>query len=128
MTTHQITRTFRNISQEDNFRFEDQLFLDCKFVDCVCEGAAISSCFVNCQFKNVDWYWCIGHSPIFVNCNFKRCDLRGGFYGASFVRCTFTDCETGDDNLGGKTEWDDSKASQCTLIRTTLPIQIDDEN
>lgn len=65
------------------------------------------------------------HSPIFTNCSFVGCDLRGSFISARFESCTFEDCKTGDDNLGGKTIWEGSKAISCTLIRTTLPESVE---
>ena len=119
---HVLRQRFTGIKQGDNFSFESTIFVGCEFKDIVSEGAQIDSHFVKCSFDNVDWYWCIGHSPVFIDCDFNSCDLRGSFFSASFIECRFTGCNTGNDNLGGTTEWEDSVATQCTLVRTVLPI------
>ena len=106
----------------DSDSFGKRVFRNCEFIDILADGAQIESTFVDCTFENISWYWCIGHSPRFINCTFKKSDLRGSFYNTIFLECTFEDCETGEDNLGGETTWEESEAVDCTLLRTKLPI------
>jgi uncharacterized protein YjbI with pentapeptide repeats len=128
MTRHHIGKDFTGVSQNDHFSSYECVFVSCNFRNFTNEGAEIASIFVNCLFDEVDWYWCIGHSPKFINCTFKQCDLRGSFYDASFVCCRFEDCSTGDNELGGMTRWEGSEATECTLIRTKLPLCARDED
>lgn len=114
-----------NISQKEakQLKFEDSLWKDCAFKNIEYEGAMMGgSRFLNCEFDEVDLYWCHAFQSIFVDCRFRKCDLRGSFDEAIFYRSTFESCETGDDNLGGKTEWFDAHQLDCKLNGTILPI------
>ena len=122
MDRHVIARKYRRGGLGGHDSFEDRVFIDCTFEECVAEGASIDSIFVHCLFHKQDWYWAIAHAATFVDCRFVQCDLRGSFYDTYFIRCQFEDCMTGEDNMGGKTTWEGAKAIDCTLIRTSLPI------
>ena len=118
---HRLRERYSGISQDQNFDYTDSVFIDCSFENVTSEGAEIESLFIRCSFDNVDWYWFMGHYCVFIECDFKKCDLRGSFFSTSFIGCKFTDCNTGDDALGGKTEWEDCVATECTFERTVLP-------
>ncbi len=125
---HYVESLFSGIAQNDNFDYLSTVFLRCRFENIVSEGAHIDSVFVGCELTNVDWYWCTAFSPTFVDCTFSNCDLRGSFFSGSFISCTFHKCATGDDNLGGSTEWENCAVTNCKLFDTVLPLVTNEES
>ena len=119
---HFLKQTYTKKKQKDGPTYEESVCVDCVFESCTAEGAQIDAVFVDCKFCNHDWYWCIGHSPTFIRCTFDACDPRGSFFSASFIECKFIECNTGEDNLGGKTEWENCTATGCYLDKTELPL------
>ena len=107
-----------------DFAFEDeQIFSYCTFTQVLAQGAWLSdSLFVNCTLHEVNVYWCQAFRACFVNCRFSACDLRGNFDAARFIDCHFTDCQVGDNNLGGTTEWEGAIQVNCSVNGDPLPI------
>ena len=114
---------FKNLKQDSGFSFEDIIFYKCKLENIEAMGADLNeSLFIDCELNQVIWYWARAWGIKFINCTFKNCDLRGSFDRTLFLKCTFENCKTGDDNLGGKTEWDGTQVVDCKLIKTELPV------
>lgn len=109
--------------QQSGLFDEDHLYLRCRFIDVTAEGADLSdSVFIECEFRNVDWYGCFGFRARFISCTLKQCDLRANFDEAWFVECAFDACDYGPNSLGGKTEWEHGCALRCTVSGNALPI------
>jgi uncharacterized protein YjbI with pentapeptide repeats len=120
-----IDEIHREISrnEEQKLTLSYALWVNCALHDCPLAGADLSgSTFVRCSFTNVDLYWCHAYFSTFVECTFTNCDLRGSFKETLLLRCTFDRCETGDNNLGGKTEWTNIQEVDCKKFHCTLPI------
>ncbi len=119
---HFVGRTFSKVPQDGGLNYENAVFVDCLFDGCGSAGAQIEAVFVDCVFRDHDWYWCVGHSAVFVRRTFESSDLRGAFFTSSFIQCRFVRCQTGSDHLGGTTEWEDCQVSDCVLEETVLPL------
>ena len=99
------------------------IWVDCEFTDCELSGTEMSSAiFSKCVFEDVSLYWSSGFQSTFIDSKFLRCDLRAWFDDARFIRCSFVECEVGDDGLGGTTEWENAVAFDCVVSGDPLPI------
>jgi len=124
-----VDEDHRRVSQAESreLTFADALWVNCTLCDCALEGADLSgSTFVRCSFTNVDLYWCHATCTSFVECTFTNCDLRGSLNDTLLLRCAFDGCETGTNNLGGKTEWTNIQEIDCKKSNCILPIIIAD--
>ncbi|GAA5495123.1 hypothetical protein Rhal01_01295 [Rubritalea halochordaticola] len=122
--------TFKKLTKAEQLGkdLENSIWVDCEFSHCALDGLQIyGAIFTRCHFEKVSLYWCSAFQATFIDCKFLRCDLRGDFIEARFIRCGFDQCETGDNNLGGKTEWTNAVTVEC-VTSTPLPIiQREDE-
>jgi uncharacterized protein YjbI with pentapeptide repeats len=86
--------------------FYETVVVDSLFDDYVAEGASLSGgVFVECSFRNADFYWGQFFCATFIRCEFENVDFRGGnMKEAVFVGCRLLRCDFSNDNLGGETD------------------------
>jgi uncharacterized protein YjbI with pentapeptide repeats len=96
--------------------WDDNYFKSCEFEDFSIEGEIISSDFICCSFRNVNWYWGLFTQANFVQCKFENCAFRGtSFPDARFVECTLDNCEFAKDNLGSDCDFARAVAYSCKV-------------
>jgi uncharacterized protein YjbI with pentapeptide repeats len=77
----------------------------------------VDSDFLNCTFKNCDFYWSAVPVVLFYACTFENCTFRGvSFRGCTFVSTSFTDCTFTRSNLGGDCSFDETKWFDCSQL------------
>ena len=105
------------------------IWVDCDFKSTGLSGAHLAShIFTRCHFEKGDFYWCHAYNATFIDCKFVNCDLRGSFHGVRFIRCGFVHCQVGDNELGGKTKWENAVTVECVVAGDPLPIiEVPDE-
>ena len=97
-------------------QWDDRYFKYCEFDGFSQDGGVIDSDFINCSFKNVDWYWGIFTQANFIKCDFTNCDFRGtSFVDARFVECKLDNCRFIRDNLNADCDFSRSVAYGCTV-------------
>ena len=119
-----------NVSQ---IEWDEEYFKYCDFEAFSIEGKTISSDFVGCSFKSLDWYWGLFSGCNFVNCEFVDCHFAGtAFPDTRFVDCKIVNCEFKQDNLGRDCDFTSTIAYGCAVesssafrpqVSTSVPIQ-----
>jgi uncharacterized protein YjbI with pentapeptide repeats len=96
--------------------WDEQCFRFCEFLGISVDGEVISSEFIGCSFKEIDWYWGLFTQAIFVKCSFENCTFRGtSFPDARFVECKLTGCRFTKDNLDGDCDFRGAVAYACEV-------------
>ena len=97
--------------------WDEQCFRFCEFDNFSVDGKVISSDFISCRFKDIEWYWGLFSQANFIQCIFSNCTFRGtSFASARFVECEFSDCHFVRDNLNGKCNFSEALAYGCRLV------------
>jgi uncharacterized protein YjbI with pentapeptide repeats len=97
-------------------KWEDNYFKFCNFEGFSVDGKVIDSDFVNCSFKNVDWYWGEFIQANFISCEFIDCEFRGSsFPDARFIECTLGNVKFTQDNLGKECDFARAIAYGCKV-------------
>jgi uncharacterized protein YjbI with pentapeptide repeats len=96
--------------------WEDDFFRCCDFEDFSMEGGQVTSDFISCSFRRLDWYWTIFNNMNFIGCEFADCVFRGASLSCRFVECTLNNCRFQKDNLDGDCKFDGSVAHGCTVV------------
>ncbi len=97
--------------------WEDDYFIYCNFEDFEMEGGHVTSDFIGCSFKNLDWYWGLFNCMNFIDCRFTDCVFRGtSFATCRFVECEFLNCRFLKDNLASECDFEDCVAYGCSVI------------
>jgi len=100
----------------ETIEWDDCYFKYCEFSGFSKQGGVISSDFVACSFKNLDWYWGVFAQANFVRCNFTNCTFRGAsFADARFVECGLKDVRFIEDNLRIRCDFSGAVAYGCTV-------------
>ena len=111
------------VNARDAASWEESVHVGCDYEDLVIQGHNLTDAvFVGCRLRGVDLYWANAFRAAFVDTEIAGCDLRGNFDAAAFVRCRIADCETGDNALGGKTEWAAAVVRDCGVSGCRLPV------
>lgn len=96
--------------------WDDNYFKFCDFENFSVDGGTVSSDFVDCSFKDVDWYWGLFSCSNFVKCLFTDCVFRGSsFADTRFVECTLTNCQFVKDNLDRDCDFPKTVAYGCSI-------------
>ena|ERR1035441_1993117 len=96
--------------------WDENYFKLCDFRDFSMEGGIISSDFVSCSLKNVEWYWGLFSCSNFIECRFTDCVFRGSsFFGCRFVDCVLSDCRFIKDNLDADCGFSGTVAFGCSI-------------
>lgn len=96
--------------------WDENYFKFCDFEDISIEGGVISSDFIDCSFKNVEWYWGLFSGANFVNCLFNDCVFRGSsFPDSKFVECSLVNCRFIQDNLATDCDFSQASAYRCSI-------------
>ena len=96
--------------------WDEGYFKFCNFEGLSIEGQVVTSDFVGCSFKKVDWYWGLFSHCNFINCNFADCAFAGtGFADCRFVDCKLVDCRFVKDRLGGDCHFPKTIAYGCSI-------------
>ncbi|MBK9217386.1 MAG: hypothetical protein RJA63_2472 [Pseudomonadota bacterium] len=75
-------------------------FRECVFNSASLECGTLDGVFVDCHFRDIEWYWGLFNGALFAGCVFERCVFRGtSFQSCRFVECLFADCQFLPDNL-----------------------------
>ena len=102
--------TFTDIDWDEGY------FKFCEFEGLSIEGRLVSSDFVSCSFKNIDWYWSLFSGCNFINCDFADCAFAGtGFPDSRFVDCKLVNCRFTQDDLGGDCDFSKTIAYGCSV-------------
>ena len=105
--------------QENNLasvEWDENFFKYCEFEGFSVNGGVISSDFVGCTFKNVDWYWGIFVQANFIGCRLIDCTFRGtSFSDARFMDCLVDGCRFVKDNLNGDCNFTGAVAYGCLV-------------
>jgi uncharacterized protein YjbI with pentapeptide repeats len=97
-------------------RLDENYFKYCTFDGFSQEGGVVSSDFVSCSFRDVEWYWGLFTLANFINCSFVNCVFRGTTFAESrFVECTMTNCRFLRDNLDSECTFPGTVAFRCSL-------------
>ena len=100
----------------ETIEWDNSYFKYCEFGGFSIEGEVISSDFISCSFKNIDWYWGLFARANFIDCQFVNCVFSGtSFPDARFVECTFSNCRFLQDNLGAECGFAKSVAYGCKI-------------
>ena len=96
--------------------WDENYFKYCEFVDFSMEGEVVSSDFIGCSFRNLDWYMALFSFTNFINCRFINCIFQGtGFPDTRFVDCTLIDCKFVKDNLNRDCYFTKTSAYNCQV-------------
>jgi uncharacterized protein YjbI with pentapeptide repeats len=96
--------------------WDEGYFKFCNFEGFSIEGGLVSSDFVGCSFKNIDWYWSLFSGCNFISCTFADCAFAGAsFPDTRFVDCKFVNCKFTQDNLGGDCDLSKTIAYGCAV-------------
>jgi uncharacterized protein YjbI with pentapeptide repeats len=99
----------------DMIEWDENYFKFCDFENISIEGGVIGSDFIDCSFKNVDWYWGLFSGANFVNCLFNDCVFRGSaFPDGKFVECSLVNCRFIQDNLTADCDFSRTIAYRCS--------------
>ncbi len=100
----------------ETVEWDDGYFKYCEFSGFSKDGGVISSDFVGCSFKDLDWYWEIFTSANFIQCHFANCTFRGtSFVDARFVECGLKGVRFMEDNLQSECDFSGAVAYGCTV-------------
>jgi uncharacterized protein YjbI with pentapeptide repeats len=100
----------------ETVEWDDGYFKHCEFSSFSKEGGVISSDFVGCSFKDLDWYWGMFTHANFIQCHFTNCTFRGtSFVDARFVECGLKDIHFVEDNLRSECDFSGAVAYGCTV-------------
>jgi uncharacterized protein YjbI with pentapeptide repeats len=96
--------------------WDENYFKFCDFENVSVDGGTVGSDFVDCSFKDVEWYWGLFSGSNFVNCLFRDCVFRGStFADCRFVACSLTNCRFVKDNLDGDCDFSKTVAYGCLV-------------
>ena len=96
--------------------WDENYFKYCDFREFSIEGGVVSSDFVGCSFKDVEWYWGLFTLSNFIDCRFADCVFRGStFADCRFVDCTFANCRFIKDNLDASCSFERTVAYSCSV-------------
>lgn len=85
-----------------DIEWDEGYFKFCAFEGLSVEGELVSSDFVDCSFKDINWYWGLFSGSNFIGCQFTECVFAGtGFPKTRFVDCRLVNCKFIQGNLGG---------------------------
>lgn len=105
-----------NSENVDKVGWDDAYFKFCDFEGFFIEGRLVSSDFVSCSFKNIDWYWGLFSGSNFIGCHFANCTFAGtGFPDTRFIDCKFVNCKFTRDNVGGDCDLSKTIAYGCSV-------------
>lgn len=86
-------------------------YRECVFNSAALECGSFGGAFVDCHFRDIEWYWGLFSGAVFAGCRFERCIFRGAtFQDCRFMECQFAECQFLPDNL----------ETPCSVSRTRL--------
>ena len=104
---------------KENFEatpWEENYFKYCTFDGFSQEGEVVSSDFVSCSFRNVEWYMSLFTHTNFVDCKFVNCVFLGSTFADSrFIECTMENCRFMRNNLDSECKFPGTVAYRCSL-------------
>lgn len=96
--------------------WDEGYFKFCKVEGLSIGGQQVTSGFVGCSFKNIDWYWGLFSGCNFINCNFADCVFAvTGFADSRFVDCKLVNCRFSQDQLGGDCDFSKRIEYGCSI-------------
>lgn len=96
--------------------WDEEYFKYCEFDGFSIEGGTISSDFIGCSFRAVDWYWELFTQSNFIGCRFNDCTFAGAaFPDTRFVDCSFVNCRFIKDNLDSECDFTKTVAYGCSF-------------
>jgi uncharacterized protein YjbI with pentapeptide repeats len=99
-----------------DIEWDEGYFKFCNFEGFSIEGGQVSSDFVGCSFKNIDYYLSLFSGCNFISCNFADCAFAGtSFPDTRFVDCKLVNCKFTQDNLGGDCDFSKTIAYGCSV-------------
>jgi len=97
-------------------RLDNSVFKFCTFSEFSVSGKPVDAIFFNCAFVKIDFYLTFFNICLFVDVCFENCTFRGvGFAECRFLNCKFVNCRFSEDDLGGKTTFDQSQWFACKV-------------
>jgi len=96
--------------------WDDNYFKYCNFEGFSADIVLIASDFVNCSFKNVEWYGGLFNHTNFISCEFIDCQFMGAsFPDSRFIECTLENCRFLKDSVGRECDFSRAVAYECRV-------------